>query len=143
MGKKEDAVKPGDPIEFTAFLHLIPEAKGRPRFGQGRTYTPSTTRQFENALCALFRKEWGYKAPLNCPLSVEITCYLPRPKRPLSSFPIGTPDLDNLVKAVTDSLNKLAWTDDSRIVDLVCRKRWASVASGVAIRITNQVVANS
>jgi Holliday junction resolvase RusA-like endonuclease len=34
------------------------------------------------------------------------------------------PDLDNLAKAVLDSLNGLAWVDDSQIYRLLVEKVW-------------------
>ena len=40
-------------------------------------------------------------------------------------FPKKVGDVDNLAKAVTDELNKVAYHDDAAIVDLRTRKRWA------------------
>lgn len=34
------------------------------------------------------------------------------------------PDIDNLVKAVTDALNGILWKDDSQIVSLSAEKRY-------------------
>ena len=43
------------------------------------------------------------------------------------------PDLDNIAKAVSDGLNRIAFADDSAIADLQCRKVWGIVAQTVVI----------
>lgn len=39
--------------------------------------------------------------------------------------PTGKPDCSNMVKLVEDALNGVAWRDDSQIVSLGVRKRYA------------------
>lgn len=36
--------------------------------------------------------------------------------------PTKKPDMDNVVKVIADSLNQLAYRDDTQIVDCQCRK---------------------
>lgn len=36
--------------------------------------------------------------------------------------PITKPDVDNCAKSILDALNKIAYNDDSRIVELIVRK---------------------
>jgi Holliday junction resolvase RusA-like endonuclease len=43
--------------------------------------------------------------PLDCPLTVYLHFWLPRPKKPKNKLPITRPDLDNLAKSVFDALN--------------------------------------
>lgn len=45
-------------------------------------------------------------------------------------------DVDNLAKAVMDSLNGYAWTDDRQVVDLTVTKRWADPAMGGRLIVT-------
>jgi Holliday junction resolvase RusA-like endonuclease len=66
---------------------------------------------------------------MNCPVEITISFILKRPKQIIwKTKPMfrlwhdKTPDLDNLVKAVVDGLNGIAFHDDRQIVQLVARK---------------------
>lgn len=55
--------------------------------------------------------------PLDCPLSLNMQFVFLKPKTAKKrAYPAVKPDLDNLEKAVMDALNKLAYTDDARVV---------------------------
>ena len=87
-----------------------PMPKGRPRVGKnGNVYTPSATRAYESALAWDFRA--NFKQVLLGPLSVKIT-FLTKSRG----------DIDNLVKAVLDAGNGIAWADDSQIVKIEAEK---------------------
>lgn len=65
------------------------------------------------------------------PVVVEITFYLPRPKRYLTGkyaafdVPhITKPDTDKLARCAKDALTKFAYHDDSQVTDLIARKRY-------------------
>ena len=79
-----------------------PKGKGRPRFNTktGHAMTPKDTVSYEN----LVKLEWQ-------------TAY------GTESFPKEAMlDMDNVVKIIADSLNNLAYYDDTQIVDCQCRK---------------------
>lgn len=81
--------------------------------------------------------------PLDEPLRVDIEFGMPRPK---SHYRTGrfahllkggapvqhvrVPDVDNLAKFVLDALNTHVFVDDSRIVELCCRKIYADDREG-------------
>ena len=48
--------------------------------------------------------------------------------------PIKKPDTDNIIKIIADSLNGLAYKDDSRIVSVVCTKYYGTIPR-VVVRI--------
>lgn len=50
--------------------------------------------------------------------------------------PIKRPDLDNVLKAVSDALNKIAYKDDSQIVGAVLRKYYGDDAR-TEVRVTS------
>lgn len=71
--------------------------------------------------------------PLQGDLSLDLCFVMPRPQsmrwktKPMPRVPhCVKPDLDNLVKAVLDALNALAFNDDSQISEVTMRKVVAS-----------------
>lgn len=105
------------PIEFK--VHLVPVAKGRPRFGSRfgrvRIFTPEETRLFERAFTALARKH-APKEPLDIPLDIDLEFHFLRPASSKRKFHTVKPDGDNLLKSISDALNKLFYVDDAQIV---------------------------
>lgn len=92
------------------------------------------------AVAASMKLQEAAGSILDGPVIVEATFYLPRPKNAAKKiFPAARPDLDKLQRAVGDALAGVAYTDDSRIVDWVPRKRfadnWDAGRPGVAIRV--------
>ena len=69
----------------------------------------------------------GAPAPLDCPVGVSVTFYLPKPKSAAKrvKFPATKPDADKLSRAVNDALTGIAYVEDSRIVELTVRKLFA------------------
>lgn len=108
-----------DPLEFK--VSMVPIPKGRPRFGNGRTYTPQETVMFESAFKALSRK---YKPlePLKCPIALTLEFHFQRPKTSKRQFHTVKPDNDNLIKSVTDSMNEIFWIDDAQVVRVIATK---------------------
>lgn len=113
-----------DVIYFS--LPGTPIPKGRPRFGNGRAYTPKRTKDYENALKALIKEQ-----DITGPIEVSINAIFPRPQRlnPMK-YPDGLilhtkrPDLDNIVKAVLDALNKTL-QDDAQVCVIHAYKYYA------------------
>lgn len=65
------------------------------------------------------------------PVCVEITFYLPRPKKYQTKKYAGVdvphvtkPDADKLARCAKDALTKVVYTDDSQVTDLIARKRY-------------------
>jgi len=116
-------------IEFTVFG--IPRPKERARVyrtqtGKVRTVTPQRTADWEASFAgqALYSRP---AQPLDGPISLHVTFYLPRPSsRKKAAWPDRKPDLDNCLKCCLDSLEGIMWTNDSRIVDIVAAKRYDS-----------------
>lgn len=98
--------------------------KGRPRFTRsGRTYTPRKTRKAETAVREEFRNVCGERwAKFGGPVKVSIVysrqLAKSNPKFWAFRQDLGKPDLDNVAKLVLDSLNGLAFADDSQVVEI-------------------------
>lgn len=65
---------------------------------------------------------------LEGPLIFTAAFYMPRPlsARKSDVVPLKRPDLDNLLHKLTDQFNGVYWFDDSQVVELVARKRFAT-----------------
>jgi Holliday junction resolvase RusA-like endonuclease len=123
------------PLLFVLPLEAVPKA--RPRKGKGgKFYTPKKTAFFEEALAWLVRSQLA--RPLEGPLRLTVLFGLRRPKRAPASpqWHTNTPDLDNLVKALFDGLNGVAWSDDSQICQLVTSKHYVARGSQPSILLT-------
>ncbi len=57
---------------------------------------------------------------------VTLRFVLARPSSVKRAWPATRPDLDKLARAVLDALTGVAFTDDSRVVELACSKRYAT-----------------
>ena len=111
------------------FIKTVPIPKGRPRFYGGHAVTPEKTRKYEK----LIRDSWTYGIVEGKSIMVDIEFRIPIPqsyskkkKAELEWTPHNKkPDLDNLVKAVLDALNGVAFEDDSLISDINASKTYA------------------
>ena len=117
-----------------------PVGKARPRVTRsGRVYTPESTAQAEQAIRQAAQQAmqgWPTNGkPMEGPLAVTIYFVMPIPaswskklrEDASSGFiaHISRPDLDNLIKAVLDALNGIAYNDDSQICSVSASKFYA------------------
>lgn len=108
--------------------------------------TPANTISYENWIKACYLKRFP-QTKFVPPIKLEVNAYFVVPKsytkkkRALclenSAQPTCKPDMDNIVKAVADALNGVAYADDSGITELVVRKRYGS-DEFLHIRISGQ-----
>ena len=118
-------------------IPIAPVPKGRPRMTRaGHAYTPAKTREAEATIkeWLAFRLPRGWE-PYTCAITVELVCYMKKPKTNKMEYPIGRPDLDNLVKTITDASNGLVWRDDSQIVELHAHKDWTDREARMFMRV--------
>jgi len=116
----------------------IARGKGRPRFGNGRTFTDSATANAEAWVKACAIQQVG-RPMLDGPLAVliKVTCEVPaswsKTKKTLAAAgdirPTSRPDLDNVCKLCLDSLNRIVWVDDAQIVTMTVAKVYGDEAS--------------
>jgi len=61
-------------------------------------------------------------------IRLAVVFFLPRPKSAPTrvKYHLTRPDLSKLVRAVEDPLTGILWSDDSRVVDIVARKAFAT-----------------
>lgn len=133
--------------EFEFEVETTPKGKARPRFVRRgnfvQTYTPKATHDYEQLIAEQFLLQGGtvFDYPY---LEMKITAYFPIPKSTKKSERLlletgcvpydKKPDIDNVVKAVLDGLNKVAYEDDKQVVKLKVCKYYGSIGL-VKIRI--------
>lgn len=111
-----------------------PRGKGRPRFTkEGHAYTDSETRAYEKKIMAYYRQQLrDFRWDDGSYVAVEVTAVYPIPKSATKAshaaiqagriLPKRKPDIDNVLKVVLDSLNGIAYKDDSQVVMISGKK---------------------
>jgi Holliday junction resolvase RusA-like endonuclease len=131
-------------IEFT--VPGAPVAKGRARAfiraGHIAHYTPDKTARYENLVRLAAQQAMGGRPPQQGALALALVAHMPVPaswsqKKHQAAhlgkvFHTGRPDLDNIVKAVTDGCNGVLWHDDAQVVSVHAVKRYGA-APGVQV----------
>lgn len=118
--------------KFCMIENVAPVGKGRPRFTKsGHTYTPQKTKDYEELVKYEFIRQCGNN-PTDKPVRLEINAYFKIPKGTSKAnakkmfegeiLPTKKPDADNIIKAVADALNGVAYFDDKQIVICRCDK---------------------
>jgi len=117
---------PGEPI-------AQPRARVSTRNGVSRAYVPAShpVHAYRQAIALTWRRAVGrmFLGPLRVTIELTFT----RPKSSKRSHHTVRPDLSNCVKAVEDSLNGIAWADDSQIVEEISRKAYGVARTVVRV----------
>jgi len=122
-------------IQFVVYGE--PVAKGRPRFSKrGFAYTPEKTTNYENLVKLSYLDSDREKYFNGEQLRAEIIAYFgipkSKPKKIQEQMLSGVirhtakKDCDNIAKGILDSLNGIAFTDDSQIVSLEIDKYYSN-----------------
>lgn len=124
-------------IELT--IQGEPVGKGRPRVATrgkfAHAYTPLKTKNYETLIKNSYLSNYTYEDMLHGPIEANIKAYFSipssTPKKHLFKFTnnyekhIKKPDIDNVIKSIFDSLNNLAFDDDSNIIKLNATKLYS------------------
>lgn len=114
-----------------------PKGKARPRVTRrGIAYTPKETVSYESWVRQCYLDNYE-QTESKAEISVHITCFFVPPKsvskkkrQQMLSNKINVtkkPDCDNIAKIILDSLNKIAYHDDSQVVNLYVSKQYAEL----------------
>ncbi|MDO4721407.1 MAG: RusA family crossover junction endodeoxyribonuclease [Peptostreptococcaceae bacterium] len=111
-----------------------PVAKSRPRIGKFGAYTPDKTKNYETLVREMFFAKY-HQPMMEGEIRMRLEIYFPIPKsasrktktgmREGTIRPAKRPDLDNIIKSISDALNKVAYVDDSQIVEVQARKYYS------------------
>lgn len=100
------------------------------RIGSGRfARTPPKTRAYEldvgwlakAAMVGCIDAGRVSQAPCRAKIVVQKTG-----KQLAGSIATGTPDLDNVAKAILDGMNGIIWYDDRQVAELIVKRQWGA-----------------
>ena len=106
-----------DEIEF--FIEGDPVAQGRPRLStrgnHARAYDPPRSKKWKQFV-RMAATPFAPEIPWSEPIAAQLVFIFARPKaRKKDQYMVTRPDLDNLEKAIYDSLEGLYYEDDKQI----------------------------
>lgn len=125
--------------------------KGRPRFFRGHAVTPEKTREFEAVV------RWSAKLAMSKhelettdrPVRVQVQAfYKVAASRPKSFKRLiderlvpydKKPDADNVIKAVCDGLNGVAYCDDKQVFSMSCEQIYTNSDSYFTVYVTDEM----
>jgi Holliday junction resolvase RusA-like endonuclease len=110
-----------------------PQGKARPRFnGRSGVYTPAKTAAYEEMIGILAKSSMRGKQALTGALHIDLRAVMPIPKswskakRDAAIIgeirPTSKPDIDNIIKAVSDGMNQIVYEDDAAIASITASK---------------------
>ena len=113
-----------------------PVGKGRPRMNRktGRVYTPDKTLQAENAVKRAYYSQCRdvfFESYVRMELKLYYAIAKSNTKKIKEQKLLGElrpdikPDIDNVIKLIADSLNGLAYKDDTQIIELEAKKYYS------------------
>jgi Holliday junction resolvase RusA-like endonuclease len=111
--------------------------KGRPHFVKktGAAITPPATKSYESVLrdkatpCMQNTKPWTGPVSLDLWATYKIPKSWKKADREAAMAGLrepGKPDLDNVVKILADSLNRVVYLDDTQITKITAQKLWST-----------------
>lgn len=120
------------------FVNGVPAGQGsKTFFGNGRMKESSDKLKPWRDQMIFEARKHALDEPLDEPVKVYATFFIPRPGRPkFSRYPATPFDLDKLQRALGDALQQSGvLKDDSRIVTWIAHKRFSIEAPGVLVRV--------
>lgn len=116
-----------------------PFAKQRPRFSraQMRAFTPKETVAFERVVQQIASLK--FDEPMEGPVKLTVLATFETPKswskkktaEHINRPHTQRPDLDNIVKAIKDGLNRIAYADDGQVSEVAAKKFWGPAGQTV------------
>ena len=113
--------------EFT--VDVRPTPKGRPRFNRvtGNVYTDDTTAAYEARIRVAARQAMRGRKATTAPVELWVS---------FSQTDARAADTDNLVKAVSDAIQRVVFRDDRQVSVLHAERTIRADANRVDVRVT-------
>lgn len=135
-------------VTFTVYGRVI--GKGRPHFVKktGAAITPPATKSYESVLrdkatpCMQDTTPWTGPVALDLSATYKIPKSWKKADREAAIAGLrepGKPDLDNVVKILADSLNRVVYLDDTQITKITAQKLWSTEEDRLDVVLTRLV----
>jgi Holliday junction resolvase RusA-like endonuclease len=118
----------------------VPKGRSRVVFSNGKvhSYTPQHTREAQDSIVVRLKRYQDECFPKDIPLKLTAVFYRTKskylPKR--EELPFRKPDLDNLLKLLSDAANGILFVDDAQLCDIHVSKRWTDKEYGyITVRL--------
>ena len=135
--------KPVHVNTYSVVIPISPVAQGRGSINAKgkfpRIYDPKKSREFKNKIKEYLLDSGIPTYQKHLPVTLSVECYV---KRPLAhytkngaktklwkQFPTAKPDVSNYAKGIEDALIGIVLHDDAQIVDLIAKKRYATIGT--------------
>lgn len=126
--------------EFTVYGTVL--GKPRPRFANGRCYTPKKFVDYEREIAKAYLRAGGKKTDHAVEVEILIARSLPKNRKKSIEWEEDTfkPDIDNIIKIILDGLNGVAYIDDTQVVSVKATKtlRMRNTTECVKVRVTEK-----
>jgi Holliday junction resolvase RusA-like endonuclease len=125
-------------VIYHLFVHGVPKAQPRPRMAaSGHVYNPDSADAWKEIVRTAFVP--FHKPPITNPVRLRVSFFLPRPKAMKGETAVPhtkKPDVDNLLKAVMDSMTVAGvWKDDALVYATEAGKWYAAGKTGAQIMV--------
>jgi Holliday junction resolvase RusA-like endonuclease len=132
-------------MTYKFFVAGVPAPGGsKTSYGRGRIVDACKRNPAWKSLVALTASQAGC-VPLEGPLVLTLTFYMPRPKghrrkdgtlKPSApAYPTVKPDTTKLIRSLEDALTGICWKDDTQIVTQIADKFYATDRVGALVTI--------
>lgn len=126
-------------------VNLIPftrRPKASHKNGIFRMYTPTATLEEEALVAAAYKGE-KHKGAVKVTVHIYKALPASKPKRVERERNLTKPDIDNVLKAVLDGLNGVAYEDDTQVVEVSVTKHDRVRRAGDSIRFSVEPIDDS
>lgn len=124
-------------VTFEIPGEAVPKLRPRVKFGNGRvwTYTPAKSADYEKAVRLMAQVAMRARKPISGPVALYIAVYREPPKSASQKkriemidegWPVARPDLDNLIKGISDAINGVVFGDDGAVCRIIASKHWGA-----------------
>lgn len=123
-------------MKVSFIIPTKPAGKERPRLARGIVYTPAKTKAYENFIKGCYIEQCGDISFGDRSIAMYIKAYVPvltkfRKSEKVDALegkikPTAKPDADNILKALLDALNEVAYDDDRYIYKITVERIYSN-----------------